>query len=175
MAANKYLNQDQYVHAYHWRERKAIPHEDTSPLGVHFGTLGAALSRGKDVTWRGTVDTEDAEGSLRSIGGSLHKYAIPKRLISPVLYGDPELGKKAKYFPNTDVYKRIADPSNPQHRQPELFESVPVPELGQGRKLEVRQYRNAVEDPMSVSYVVPRELLRSGVVKHLGSQFAPDR
>ena len=126
------------------------PENNIHPDVLHMGTRRAALQ-----IYRTT----------------LHEYEVDPKELDPVVYGE------APYI-MADPDNMMGEYLNPSHKQRNfrkrmqgvqegLWESVPAPVLeAAGGK--IIQYRNRMEDPGSISYMVPKSAIKEGRVRYKG-------
>jgi hypothetical protein len=149
------------------------PHDLNYETSIHVGTKQAAYDRleeGLDVTVR---DSDYEEGE--QMDAYLHSYEIPRSAINPKMHLDPDSPKVLRHSNTSRTRMKKA----PQKLVPETTYTVTDFKTGKktketyGNKKDntVIQYKNTHEDPDSTSYVVASNLINSGRVKHLGSQF----
>lgn len=158
MADLRKLRNDGPIRAYHSTWLAIEPHELNDDSSIHAGTMQSAydrLSHGLDVT----LDDSDY-GNGEVMDSYLHAYEIPRGLISRTMSLDPDSPNVLRHS-NTSR-KRL-------RKAPQKISSWDADESKQPTS--VVQYRNTHEDPGSISYVIPSNLIHSGKVKYLGAQF----
>lgn len=122
--------------------------------GFHAGTINAALDRSllmhasAEQDFYSDPDNEDSSNGP-DFTTYLHTYEINKR-PSMVTYEDPHM---AGYDESSSADDYIEDLRVNEHSTKNI-----------------NKYRNRWEDPGSISYVIPHQLVQSGYVKHLSTQ-----
>lgn len=153
MAASENIQPDQFIEVFHSSRDETPPHlmDSTQYAEVIKNTrLGGANPKG-DLVFAGTSDA--AEGRYRPV---VHRYAIPKSMVRPEIWGD-DLSE-----PHQTPYEAYGQMPNPQ-----LFEAFPA-QTDLATPTDVVQYRNAVEDEGSISYIMHKNAIKSGKIKYLG-------
>lgn len=126
-------------------------HTNADPDVVHMGTRKSAL---------------DAGGGRRF----LHEYEIPSHLVYPTVFGDEY--KEMAYEDREIAYG--ADPSETKYGKAikgvkeGLFESIPGEASFALKAKMAIPYRNRVENPGDISYMVPKSIINSEGVRHVG-------
>ena len=124
--------------------------------GFHAGTINAALDRSlmmhasAEQDFYSDPDNEDHPHGP-DFTTYLHTYEINKR-PSMMTFEDPH---EEGYSDNA--------PKPPQDYQENM-------QVKENSKTSINKYRNRWEDPGSISYVIPHQLVQSGYVKHLSTQ-----
>lgn len=156
MAASDHLNGGQMVKMYHISWDDTPPHELEPRLNsLHMWTPQDNVH--PDVLHMGTK-----RSALQIYRTHLHEYEADPSDIDPIVHGDSQIamsrtGGGDKYF-----NKAMAGV------QPSLWESVPGNPYQAIRTGKVLPYRNLVEDAGSISYMVPKDLIKSGKVRYVG-------
>lgn len=122
----------------------------------HAGTERSALDR-LPTSLENKLD-DYAHESGEALTASVHSYELPRSAINPVLHDDPDPWQSNRTLKHsTSSRKRLK-------RAPEY--------VNKGNQ--AIAYVNKFEDKGSTSYVIPSELVYSGRVKHLGTQFVDE-
>lgn len=116
------------------------------------------------------------ESSMPEVSGNrqyLHEYELPEHLVYPVTFGDED--EEIKYEDRSIASGE--DPSKTIYgialakkgiKQEGLFETIQgEPEFAIKTKTAV-PYRNRVEGRGEISYMVPKDIIKSGDVRHVG-------
>jgi len=146
-----------YIKAYHISWDETPPHElppdilqdrpegNVHPDIMHMGTRRAAMQIHRT---------------------HLHEYEIDPSKMEPVVYSDEKITVDATKSPYN--YKGVMFRRGMRGKQEGLWETiVPNPQEVASRGV-VTPYRNRIEDPGSISYMVPKSAIKGGAVRYKG-------
>lgn len=154
MSAPDHLHDDQFVRVYH---------SSYSPLPVHErdDTTYAKTIRSRHLAKsnpHGDLIFAGTEAAARSLGRPyLHKYDIPRGMVSPELWGD-------------DMHEAGQAPAGwtlKENEQPELWETLPA-DASLVTPAKAIKFRNSVEDVGSTSHIFHKLSVFPGRVRYAG-------
>lgn len=103
---------------------------------------------------------------------TLHEYEVDHKDLDPVVYGEAPYIMADGAFHSFHKQKEFTNKM--QGVQEGLWESVPAPVL-EAASGKIIQYRNRMEDPGSISYMVPKSAIKEGRVRYKGfTALVPD-
>lgn len=154
----------QWVDIYHASEDAGVtPHDRPHPHGEKVAPYR------HDVVFGGTEESarHRVRGALNSgNAATLHHYRVKINDVSPVVYADDAWSsmKDASDVTASGSHKVAAK----KGEVPGLWETIPV-SPSQSRR-SVLRYRNITEDPGSISYVMHKDMIKSGKIQYMGSR-----
>ena len=145
------------VIAHHSTWLAIDPQELNEDSSFHAGTMKAAYDR-LPGGLESTLDNSDYEEG-EQMDAYLHTYEIPRGSINPTMHLDPDKDASINLRHSNTSRKRL-------NRAPESLSPYQHPEQNK-----VIQYKNAIEDAGSTSYVIPSKLVNDNRIKQLSHQF----
>lgn len=162
MAASDHTSNEQFIDIYHASEDGFTPpHVKDHPQS------SVIVPYKKDVIFGGTEQAarDRVRATLRNGGtAALHHYRAPLAHVSPVVYADDAWA----HLPQDQLVDGAHSAAERVGEHPSLWETVPV-SPSQSRR-SVLRYRNFVEDPGSISYIMHKDMINSGKIQYVGTQ-----
>lgn len=149
MTASEHLNPDLFLRVYHSSDLPIGPHERSSEKYAKGIAGGHIVNPGGKLVFAGTK-----EAAISRWRHYIHMYDIPKRMIRPEIFADD------MSTPHKAIIFNTGQPN-------QLFESVP-PQLDLVNIHNVLQFRNAVEDAGSISHIMHKSSITSGLIPYRG-------
>lgn len=163
MATSDHLNDKQFIKIFHISWNDTPPHLLT-PTGMHeFNPV--------DNVHPEVLHMGDRRAALQIHRTHLHEYEMDPSVVQPWIVGD------SKFVMDDDDEWRQSEHINPKTRdfdksmagkQEQLWETIPSNPYDAISNMEAIPYRNRRENPGSISYMVPKGLIRTGYVRHVG-------
>lgn len=145
-----------YIKAYHISWNETPPHELPPNPDYYYTHHESGGNTHPDVLHMGT-----RRAAVQIHRTHLHEYEIDPSKIHPLVYSD-EFHAVHDSGNNKDFNKSMAG------KQEGLWETV-VPDINEvASRQQVTPYRNRVEDPGSISYMVPKSAIWGGAVRYKG-------
>lgn len=171
----------QFVTVYHASEQETPPHEVEASeklksrykhtVGKFPENYPVSSNVHPDVIHGGTEQSASEFARLYT-----HVYEIPVEKQYPVAFGDaPQMtfsDEREEFDPSTGNPVMRGFPKDYQQNmrgvQPGLFESIPGdPRLALKSQMAV-PYRNKGEDPGSISWMIPKSVIKEGGIRYVG-------
>lgn len=163
MATSDHLNDKQFIRVFHISWNDTPPHM-LKPTGMHdFDS--------EDNVHPEVLHMGDRRAALQIHRTHLHEYEMDPSVVQPWIVGD------SKFVMDEEDYWRTSEHINSKTadfdksmagQQEQLWETVPGNPIDAVKKLKVIPYRNHRENPGSISYMIPKDLMRTGRVRHVG-------
>jgi hypothetical protein len=157
MSAADHVSPQQWITIHHMSDHPDPPHIlGREKVNGYSNAIPEALHMGTDKT---------VESHFLSHRPYQHTYQVPISHVYPVAFGDEaEFIDKEHHNPSHDEFV-----NNMSGRQEGLFETMPMdPQLSIKTQMAV-PYRNRVEGPGELSYLVPKSIIgENSPVKYVG-------
>jgi hypothetical protein len=152
-------NGPQFVNLVHYGEAPKPPHTVDHPMkDIYENNVWNKEDRRftNDVIFMADEDNKDMSSAI-DYAKYAHVYRVPSKSLSVEVYGDDDQPDKSLELVRQET------------QQPELWAGVPASREDAVSRGRVVRYKNALEAPGSLSYIVPKSLIASGDAQHLRS------
>lgn len=156
-------NGPQFIKLFHVSWDETPPHM-LKPNGLQTHVKGDNVH--PDVLHMG-----DRKSALQIHRTHLHEYEMDPSVVQPWVVGDSKevMDEDDEWRQSEHTNQRTTDfDKSMVGKQEQLWETTPGNPLDAIDKLEAIPYRNRRENPGSISYMVPKGLIRTGYVRHVG-------
>lgn len=163
MATSDHLNDKQFIKVFHISWSDTPPHLLT-PTGMHMYTKG-------DNVHPEVLHMGDRRAALQIHRTHLHEYEIDPSVIQPWIVGDSKavMDEDDEWRQSEHTNYRTKDfDKSMAGKQEQLWETIPSNPFEAVGNMKVIPYRNHRENPGSISYMIPKSLMRTGRVRHVG-------
>lgn len=161
----------QFIDVHHVSGRSKPPHQvaQSDFLTQEIRDYQGEMSSYKDETatdsviFTGTGETAKDFHRLQGERAYRHTYRIPLSALEPtVMADDSDFSREDPSYQNTALSQANVD-------NPELFESVPARRFHTVQRGKVQPYRNYIEGPGHISFVIPKADMNKLGVQFMGT------